>query len=674
MKKRLSNSMIGLLVIGIIVIIVVPMPPTLMSFLLIVNIAFSLTILLTSLYVKEPLGFSSFPTLLLIATLFRLSLNISLTRLILSNGGNAGKVIETFGQFVIGGNVVVGMIVFLIIIIIQFIVITKGAERVSEVTARFTLDSMPGKQMAIDADLNAGLINEEQAKARRKAVQDEADFYGSMDGSSKFVKGDAIAGIIITVINIVGGIIIGMMEGKMEINQVLEVYSLATVGDGLVSQIPALFISTATGIITTRAASENNLNVDVAKQLFSQASVMKIGGITLLLLNLVPGLPKLTMIIVGGSMLLLGMRLEKAKTQGEESPGTEIEARPPETQRVNIMDLLNVDPISLEFGYSLIPLVDEEQGGDLLDRMVMVRQQCASELGIIIPIVRFRDNLSLRPNEYSINIKGIEIERGQVLADHLLAMNAVDSEDIEGIETRDPAFGMPAKWITREARDRAEMLGYTVIAPSSVIITHLTEVIKKYSYELLGRQEVKQLLDNLKEKNPVLVEEVVPAVVSVGVVQKVLAGLLKEGLSIRNLPAILETVGDYGKLTKDPNLIIEYVRQSLRREITNKYAKNGKIDVITMAPEFEELITAGIRKTDNGNYLALEPDNIKKIMTRTREETEKAMKLGISPVILTSPAVRSYMKEISLKLSPNIDILSYNELENTVRIQVVGNI
>lgn len=680
MRNKLHESILGIGVIFIIIIIVVPMAPAVLDFLFIINIMLALTILLTTLYVKDTLGFSAFPTLLLIATLFRLSLNISSTRLILSNNGEAGKMIKTFGSFVIGGNVVVGLIVFLIIVIIQFIVITKGSERVSEVTARFTLDSMPGKQMAIDADLNAGLIDEKQAKSRRKAIENEASFYGSMDGASKFVKGDAIAGIIITVINLVGGMIIGMVGGDMNLKQVAQIYSMAAVGDGLISQVPALLISTATGIITTRSASDNSLNMDLVKQLFSQSTVLLIGGFALVMLSFVPGLPRFTLIIVGGTLLVLGYNLFKAEGVPEKdkmADGSEDQELPPPAKtKVDIMTLLDVDPITLEFGYSLIPLIDEAQGGDLLDRMVMIRQQCASKMGIIIPVVRFLDNLTLNSNEYVIKINDIAIEGGEVLADHLLAMNAMNmaGDDLDGIETVERAFGMPAKWIKKQDRDKAEMLGYTVIPPSSVVATHLAEVIKRHSYELLGREEVQNLLDNLKKTNTTLVEEVVPKVVSVGIVQKVLAGLLQEGLSIRNLKVIIEALGDYGKMTQSVNMLIEYVRQALNREITNQYAENGRIDVITVSAEIEETITKNIRKGETENYLSLDPQSIKTILGKLEKELKRVAEMGINAVILTAPVVRIYLKELSLRTDPDITFLSYNELDNTINIQVVGNI
>ena len=657
-------------------IIVVPLSPNLLDVLLIINISFSLIILLTTLFVKEALDFSTFPTLLLIVTLFRLSLNISSTRLILSEGGKAGQVIETFGNFVVRGEVIVGLIIFLIIVVIQFIVITKGSERVTEVAARFTLDSMPGKQMSIDADLNAGLINEKEAKERRLKIERQADFYGSMDGASKFVKGDAIAGIIITLINLVGGIIIGSTTEGMEFSQVIQIYSLATVGDGLVSQIPALLISTATGIIATRSASDTDLNVQATKQLFSQYRVLFIGGVSLILLSFVPGLPKFFLISLGSILLILGYNLYR-KSKKDESISEEVEELPiAEKPKADIMDLLHVDPIKIEIGYSLIPLIDDAQGGDLLERMITIRQQFASDLGLILPVVRFRDNLTLKSSEYTIVIRGAEVEKGEVLVDHFLAMNslATDDDGLDGIETTDPAYGMKAKWISKELQEKAEMLGYTVINPSSVIATHISKVIKKYSFEVLGRQDVQKLIDNLKENQPVLIEEVIGKTISVGLLQKVLIGLLKEGIPIRALDRIIETLGDYGKSTKDVNVLIEYARQTLKREITQIYSQDGKIDVITVNQSIEEIISKSIRSTDGGNFLALDPNKIKEIIKAISDAIKKANELGIDVVILTSPVVRIYLKEITMQIDERIDVISYNEIENSVQIQVVGSI
>ena len=672
--------MVAFMVIGIILIIIVPLDSRILDLLLIVNITLSLVILLNTLYVTQPLQFSSFPSLLLITTLFRLSLNVSSTRLILGANGEAGNVIKTFGNFVIKGQIVVGLIIFLIIIVIQFIVITKGAERVSEVAARFTLDSMPGKQMSIDADLNAGLINEAQAKFRRQEIQMEADFYGSMDGASKFVKGDAIAGIIITIINMVGGIIIGVTNGGMQFAEVLETYSLATVGDGLVSQIPALLVSVSTGIIVTRSASKDNLSKEISGQLFSQSIVLFIGGGSLILLNFIPGLPHVPLMIMGGLLIFLGTRLLSSDKKQAEEKRVEAEEKrkgelaPPKENKQDITELLYLDPIELEFGYSIIPLVDQDQGGDLLDRVIMIRRQCAVEIGLIVPVVRLKDNMTIKPNEYIIKIKGVEIARGDVLVDHLLAMNSADDDELDGIETTEPAFGLPAKWIEPSQRDKAEMMGYTIVDPSSVMATHLTEVIKNNASELLGRQEVKTLLDNLAEKYPALVEEVVPQVVNIGTVQKVLTNLLDEKISIRDMTTILEALGDYGKSTKDTDILTEYIRQRMKREITKKYATNGKIDVLTVDQGIERMISDNIKKTDSGSYLNLNPDVLKKIITTITKNYTNAMNLGYDPVILTSPIIRIYLKKLCNQVERDLNVVSYNEIEQNVELKSVGNI
>jgi len=672
---KFGDSIIAVVIIAIILLIIIPLSPMLLDILLVFNISLSLIILLITLYTKEPLDFSIFPSLLLITTLYRLALNISSTRLILGNNGEAGEVIKTFGNFVIQGNAVVGFIIFIIIIVIQFIVITKGAERVAEVAARFTLDAMPGKQMAIDADLNTGLISEQEAKARRAKVQREADFYGAMDGASKFVKGDAIVGIVITIINSVGGIIIGMVQGTMSMDKVLEVYTLATVGDGLVSQIPALLISTATGIIVTKAASEESMGKDVTRQLFSQPLVLIIAGGVLLLLTLVPGLPKLPLLVISVLLLYLGFTLNKARsgaiTESVKSGQEEKENRMGTPE--NVISLLQVDPIEMEFGYSLLPLVDSAQGGDFLDRVVMIRRQCAMELGMVVPVVRLRDNIQLKPNQYVIKIKGEQVSEGEVLPDHYLAMNpGTAEEDIGGIDTTEPAFGLPAKWIEKEDREKAELAGYTVVDPPSVIATHLTEIVKRFGYELLGRQEVQALIDNIKNTHPSLVEDVVPKVLTLGEVQKVLANLLKEGISIRDMVTILETLGDYGPLTRDPDMLTEYVRQSLRRTITRKFIQGNQARVITLDPELEQEIMNGVRQTEQGSYLSLEPDKIQAILRNLMKEVKKLTGLGIQPIVLASPVVRIYFKRITEQAVPDLTVLSYNELEQSIQIQSVG--
>ncbi|MFA7672287.1 MAG: flagellar biosynthesis protein FlhA [Clostridia bacterium] len=678
-KSKFKQCILAAIVIGIIVIIVVPLSTTLLDILLIINITFSLMILLTTLYVKEPLNFSIFPMLLLITTLFRLSLNISSTRIILGEGGAAGKVIAAFGSFVVQGNIVVGLVIYLIIMIIQFIVITKGAERVSEVAARFTLDSMPGKQMAIDADLNAGFIDEKEAKIRRKKVEYQADFYGSMDGATKFVKGDAIAGIIITLINFIGGMIIGVTSEGMEFAQVIEVYSLATVGDGLVSQIPSLMISTATGIIATRSTADQDLNEQFTSQLFSDYKVLFVSGAALLLLSIVPGFPGFFLLLIGGALLAMGYAIY-SKTKKKTMPvkaNEEVQVKSErEPVKTNIMELLNVDPVKIELGYSLIPLIDEAQGGDLLERMITIRNQFASSLGIVIPVVRFRDNLSLKSNEYAIMIRNTVVEKGVVLSDHMLAMNsqAADEDDLEGIDTKDPAYGMHAKWITKDMQDKAQMLGYTVISPSSVIATHISKIVKKHSYEIIGRQEIQKLVDNLKEKQSVLVDEVIGKTVTIGQLHKVLMGLLKEGIPVKSLDIIIETLGDYAKTTKDMNVLIEYVRQALKREITQIYAPSGKIDVITVHHDIEDMITKGIRAAEGGGYLALEPEKIKDIIKASGDAIRKAASQGIDAIILTSPIIRIYLVDIVHQIDENIDVLSYNEIENKVKIQIVGSV
>ncbi|HHV38644.1 MAG TPA: flagellar biosynthesis protein FlhA [Tepidimicrobium sp.] len=669
---RFDDVVVALGIIAIVVIIIIPIPNALLSTLLGINIAFSLLILLLSMYSKDVLEISIFPSLLLVATLFRLSLNISTTRGILAHG-DAGKVVETFGKFVIGNNAVVGFIIFLIIIVIQFVVITKGAERVAEVSARFTLDAMPGKQMAIDADLNSGLITEEEARQRRADIQRYADFYAAMDGATKFVKGDAIAGIIITIINIVAGLSIGILSG-MPIDEAMQKYTLLTVGDGLVSQIPALLISTATGLIVTRAASESNLGQDLIEQLFGNRSKLLyiIAGVMILFGILTP-LPKLTFLIIGLMFAFLGYSMDREIKLETDEPIEEIseaeELRKPE----NVLDLLKVDDIELEFGYGLIPLADVSQGGDLLDRIVMIRRQIAMELGLVVPIVRLRDNIQLNPNEYIIKIKGVQVTEGEIFFDHYLAMDPGTGEgEIEGIDTIEPAFGLPAKWITESEREKAEIFGYTVVDPPSVIATHLTEVIKERAYELIGRQDVKLLIDNVKEEYPAVVDEVVPKVLSLGDVQKVLSNLLKEQISIRDMVTILETLADYGSVTTDTDLLTEYVRQRLSGYITNKYVENSTLNVITLDNEVEEMIMNSINKTETGSYLSLEPNVAQKILDNTLKAVQKLTSVGQQPIILTAPIVRFYFKRLTEQLTRDLIVLSYNEIEPLVEVQSIG--
>ena len=668
---KVSDVVVAVMVLVIILLIIIPLSPEFLDVMLVLNISLSLLILLITMNTRETLEFSTFPTMLLIMTLFRIGLNISSTRLILGNGGEAGNVIRTFGSFVVGSNLVVGIIIFLIIVIVQFIIITKGAERVAEVSARFTLDAMPGKQMAIDADLSSGIIDEQQAQLRRRVIQREADFFGSMDGASKFVKGDAIVGIIITVINIIGGIIMGSVSGGMAFDKVLQVYTLATVGEGLCAQIPALMVSTATGVIVTRAASENSFGQDLSMQLISKPSTLFIVGGMLFLLSIIPGMPTIPLWLLAVGLPMAGyftLNARKKKEAAELEDSAELvaqEKRKPES----VTSLLQVDLIEMEFGYGIISLVDASQGGDLLDRVVMIRRQCALELGIIVPVVRLRDNIQLGTNVYCIKIKGLEVVRGEVMLDHYLALKPSDvDEEVEGIETTDPAFGLPAIWITESEREKVELKGYTTIDAPSVIATHLMEVIKRHAYELLGRQQVQTLIDNLKNSQPALVDEVVPKLFSIGEVQKVLANLLREGVSIRDIASVLEILGDYGTMTRDIELLTEYVRQNLKRAITQKFIPGGKARVITLDPTLEQMITENIRQSEHGSYVSLEPLQIQKILINLKKAVERSVSLGQTPVILTSPVVRKHFKKISEQLDAELVILSYNELEQNVEI------
>lgn len=661
-------------VIMIVAMLVVPLPPWLISFLIIINLTLALLVLLTSMNMQEALQFSIFPTLLLLLTLFRLGLNVSTTRAILSEG-DAGNVVETFGTFVVGGNILVGVVVFVILVIIQFIVITKGSERVSEVAARFTLDAMPGKQMAIDADLNAGLITEKDARERREKVGNEADFYGSMDGATKFVKGDAIAGIIIVIINMLVGMIIGVVQMDMEFGEAVSHFTTLTVGDGLVSQIPALLISTATGIVVTRAGSKGDLSTDIVGQLLSKPKLLYVAAVTIFLLGIATPIQDAFTIPVALLIAFLAYRFQSInKETVEEIEEIEEEVttdnlKSPE----NVINLLNVDPIEFEFGYGLIPLVDASQGGDLLDRVVMIRRQLALELGIVIPVVRIRDNIQLQPNEYRIKVKGNEMAKGELLLDHYLAMSPGDDDSISGIDTIEPSFGLPAKWINEQVKEEAEMLGYTVVDPPSVVSTHLTEIIRANASELLGRQETKQLIDHLRETAPILVDELTPTPMSIGEIQKVLSKLLDENVSVRNLPIIFETLADYSKLTSDVDVLTEYVRQALAKQITTQYAgAQPELKVLTVSAKIEKLIADSIQQTDHGNYLAMDPQMSQSILESTAGELERTSFIEQAPVILCSPAVRMYVRQLTERYFPQIPILSYNELDASIEIQSIG--
>jgi len=679
---KIFKNVVVLFVVMIIALIIIPLPAFILDFMFILSIAISLTILLTTMFIGGPLDFSIFPSMLLITTLMRLALNISSTRLILSNGGQAGKVIETFGTFVLGGNAIVGFIVFMIIVVVQFIVITKGAERIAEVSARFTLDAMPGKQMAIDADLSSGLISEQDARERRKVIQREAEFYGAMDGATKLVKGDAIASIIIAVINLTAGTIIGMLQGGMSFSQVLTIYSIATVGDGLVSQLPALMISTATGMIVTRAASEGNLNEDVKKQFLSQPKVLLIAGIFIQLMAFIPGAPILQISILAIALMVMGVLLIRAQSRKEvEQEQEEIMAAMPEEPSEssyyrnidNVYNLLGVEPIEMEFGYSLLPLVDEASGGSFIDRIVIFRKQFALEMGVVVPTVRLRDNGLINPNQYLIKIKGEEVARGEVLVDYYLALDPGGSGgDIEGIDTIEPAFEIPGKWINESQREMAEVYGYTVIDSLSVIVTHMSEIIKRHIHELISRQDINVLLQNVSKTNPAIVEDVIPQVVSVSDLQKILTNLLREGVPVRDMESILETLGDQGVTIKDTDMLTEYVRQRLKRTITRKYASGGNIKVISLDQSIENAILNAAKKNEHGTYLALEPQAVQGIIEGVTQQMERVRELVNTPIILTSPIVRIYFKKLLDQFLPNLTVLSFNEIDTNIQIQALG--
>ncbi len=671
---KFGDMSVAILIVAIVLIIIIPIPSGILDVLLAINISAALIILLNVIYSREALQISVFPSLLLFTTMYRLSLNIKSTTLILAKG-EAGKVIEGFGTFVAQGNLVVGFIIFLIIMIVQFLVITKGTERVSEVAARFTLDAMPGKQMAIDADLNAGIINDIEAKERRKNVQREADFYGAMDGATKFVKGDAIASIITTILNIIGGLIIGILIRGEDFGFALQNYTILTIGDGLVSQVPALLISFATGLIVTRSASDEGISDDLRKQILYNPKVFFIaGGFCFLLAFPLATVPFITLGIV---FIILGMMLTKHREEFEKQEEEQIEESEVEEIRKpeNVVNLLQVDPIELEFGYGIIPLADVNQGGDLLDRVVMIRRQLALDLGMIVPVIRLRDNIALSPNQYVIKIKGVELAGGELMLDHYLAMSpGVVEEEISGINTTEPVFGLPAVWINESQRDKAEMLGYTVVDPPSVIATHLTEVIKRHAHELTGRQEVQTIIDKVKENYPAIVEELVPKVMTIGEIQKVVANLLKEGISIRDMVTILETLADYAPTTNDTDILTEYVRQALGRAISRRFMREKQSSVITLDPKLEQVIMDSVQKTETGSFINLEPGIINTIINNLSKQVQKLMNLGQQPIILASPIVRLYFKRLVEQSIPGLVVLSYNELDPDVQVQAVGTV
>ena len=685
--RRILNNAISLMVVVIVLFLVIPLSAPVLDVLIVVNISLSIMILMITMSISEALEFSIFPSLLLITTLFRLGLNVSSTRLILRDGGQAGAVITAFGHMITQGNIVIGVLIFLIIVLVQFIVITKGAERVSEVAARFTLDAMPGKQMAIDADLSSGLIDEKEARTRRYKIQKEADFYGAMDGATKIVKGDAIMSLIITLINFVAGLIIGIVQGGGDFATVLNIYSIATIGDGLVSQIPALMISTATGMIVTRSVSDGSLNTDVIGQFKAQPRAILSTGIILILLALFPGTPTLPLLLVGvglsvgGFMGIRRMETAKALPQEEEAPGEQL---PPELAAAsetnyfkdisNVYTLLTVEPIEMEFGYSLIPLVDESSGGKLISRIVIFRRQYAQDMGFVIPSIRLHDGASLGTNQYIIRIRGEEVARGEILVDYYLALEPPNpGGEIDGIETIEPAYGIPSRWILPENKEMAEIYGYTVISPLTVMLTHLSETIKKHAYELLGRTETMQLVEHLKQTEPELVADAIPNVVSYGVLEKILRALLKEGIPIRDLGLIMEAIVDAGP-NQNVDTVTEQIRGRLSRTITRRFCDNGQLRVVTLDAEVEKKILAALTKNDQGVYLALSPDIMQQIMAQLGELRKKFQELSQTPIVLTSQIIRVYLSRMIAQFYPDIYVLSFNEITSNVQIQAIGNI
>lgn len=672
--KKADLGIAGYLLAAV-VFFILPIPSYMLDVLLAFNISIALMIMFNALFVKEVLDMSFFPTLLLFTTIFRISLNVSSTRLILTTG-DPGNVVSTFGEFVGGGNLVIGAIIFIVLILIQFIVINKGSERVAEVTARFTLDAMPGKQMAIDADLNTGAITDKEAKERRNKIQEESSFFGSMDGATKYVKGDATAGLIITVINLAGGTIMGITNQGMEAMEALQRYGILTIGDGLCSQIPSLVISLATGILVTKASKEADFSSVLVGQLFGIPKVLMIVGGTLAALGILTPLNMILFVGLGGAFILAGLNMKR--TMGIQAVEEEVNVEESQAEEIrrpeNVVSLLQVDPIELEFGYGIIPLADVNQGGDLLDRVVMIRRQIALELGTVVPIIRLRDNIQLNPNQYIIKIKGIQVSEGEILFDHYMAMNpGFVEEEITGIPTFEPSFHLPAIWITESQRERAESLGYTVVDPPSIIATHLTEIIRTHIAELLTRQDVQNLVNNIRETNQVLVDELTPKLLGLGEIQKVLQNLLSEGISIRDLITIFETLADYAVTTHDTDVLTEYVRQALKRAISSKYFPPGETtSVITLDPKIEQDIMSSVKQTEQGAYLTLDPEKQKAIIDSVGEEVEKMENLGKAAIIITSPIVRMYFKKLTEDYYKDLIVVSYNEVDSNVELQSVG--
>ncbi len=685
LNMDLSSLFVAVGVVAILMVMILPLPPFILDILLSTNITIGLVILLMAMYNTTPLDFSSFPSLLLVTTLFRLSLNIASTRLILLHGhegpGAVGQVINSFGGFVVGGNYSVGIVIFLIMVLINFIVITKGSGRIAEVAARFTLDAMPGKQMAIDADLNAGLINETEAKQRRQEISRQSEFYGAMDGASKFVRGEAIASIVIMVINILGGLFIGTLMQNMPVFQAAETYTLLTIGDGLVSQIPALVISTSAGIIVSRAASDASMGKEFIKQFGMQPQALAVSSAIVLLFGMVPGLPHVPFLILGATMGGLAylafqrQAAEKETTAAREKEEKKAAELPPGSVE-GVESLLPLDTLELEVGYGLIPLVDEAQQGDLLERIRAIRRQFAMDMGIIIPPLHVRDNLQLKPDEYMLMLKGVEIARGELMMGYMLAMDSgAAKRTIEGIPTTEPAFQLPALWINEDKKDEAQVAGYTVVDPSTVVATHLTEILRSHAHELLGRQDTQKLLDNLAKTHPKVVEELVPNLLSLGGVQKVLQNLLRERVTIRDLLSICETLADYATMSKDPEVLTEYVRQRLGRSIVGAFVDDsGTLTVLTLAPQAEDLIRESIQKTEQGTFLSLEPNLAQRLLESISDMAEKVAADGYQPIVLCSPQVRRHLRHLLVRFMPQIIVLSHNELTTQTKIKSAGTV
>ncbi len=678
--KRGSEYLLPVGIVGVLVVMILPLPPLLLDLLLTFNITAAILILLVAVYITKPLDFSTFPTVLLVTTLFRLSLNVASTRRILLHGAEgpeaAGQVIKSFGNFVVGGNYAVGFIVFAILVIINFVVITKGAGRIAEVAARFTLDAMPGKQMAIDADLNAGLIGEEDARRRRKIVALEADFYGAMDGASKFVRGDAVAGILITVINIVGGLILGVVQQGLDIGEAARIYTLLTIGDGLVTQIPALIISTGAGLVVSNVTAEDGLSASLGRQFTAQQKPIYIAAAIIFVFGLIPGLPHFAFFVLSAATFGLGyfvsrMEVEKKEKDEREKEAAAAQKAVPKKELVEEIPL--IDPLGLEVGYRLIPLVDSAEGGELLERIKAIRKQFAEEIGLFVPAVHIKDNLQLKPTEYVFLVKGIEVARGELMTGHSLAIDPGNAKQgLEGVHTTDPAFGLPAIWASDALSEKAQLMGYTVVSHSAVVATHITEVLKMHAHELLGRQEVQGLLDKVSKSHPKVVEEITPAVLSLGVIQKVLHNLLKERVSIRDIQSILETLADYGTMTKDADLLTEYVRMSLARQISRLYQNHdGVLQVVAVSQDIEDAIQKSIHETPQGSFISIEPAVAQRILTRLKDGFEEIVAKGHQPLLLVSHQTRRFFRKITERAFPAVPVLSHNEVAANVRVQTL---